>query len=317
MLDEKQEREWCVAAGEGVRLGTSTPNGTADFALRRGGELIVHVVDAATKGPVADVWIGIKSAATAASGAAIKSVVSDDDGIARIRLPPGDVVPYLSEPSQKWTHQEASSPRQDARSDRRDRPRRHAARRRPRPRRPARRERGLEPRPGRFEPVNTTTGEDGTFEITVVVRWNSWKLRAATTGLAMRTAQQFDPATTDPDHLDLTLVALPANTLRGCVVDAGGVPVASVDVSVCARTDSGELRELNSPDPALQTKTAVDGTFELHGLWPKTTYSVNAVRLVEGGESVKVDVASAEVSALTESESREIPSLILRPQKDH
>jgi len=49
-----------------------------------------------------------------------------------------------------------------------------------------------------FEPVNTTPGEDGSSRITLVLRTNSWKLRAATTGLAMRAAQQFDPTTTDP-----------------------------------------------------------------------------------------------------------------------
>jgi hypothetical protein len=132
----------------------------------------------------------------------------------------------------------------------------------------------------------------------------------------MRTAQQFDPATTDADHLELRLAAPPANTLRGCVVDAGGVPVACVDVSLCARSESGrDLVDLNSPDPALQTKTTADGRFEFHGLWPKTAYSVSAVRLVEGGESVRVDVASAEVSAMTETESREVPDLRLHPQK--
>jgi RNA polymerase sigma-70 factor (ECF subfamily) len=319
MLDETQEREWCAAAGEGVQLGASTPNGTADFALRRGGELIIHVVDAATKGPVADVWIGIKSAATAASGAAIKSVVSDDDGIARIRLPPGDVFPYLSEPSQEWTQHggkvaEGETLESTVEIDRgvklrgvvRDPDGQLVAN-----------ARVWSLGPGRsFEPIKTTTGEDGTFEITLVVRGNPWMLRAATTGLAMRTAQQFDPAITDPDDLELTLVARPANKLRGCVVDAGGAPVASADVSVCARTESGELIELNSPDPALQTRTAVDGTFEFLGLWPKTAYSVNAVRLVEGGESVTVDVAAAEISALTESELREIPKLILHRQKE-
>jgi len=86
--------------GEKESSSALDANGTADFALRRGGELIVHVVDAVYEGAGSRTnGIGIKSAATAASGAAIKSVASDDDGTAR-SLPPGDVLP-TSRSSQK------------------------------------------------------------------------------------------------------------------------------------------------------------------------------------------------------------------------
>jgi protocatechuate 3,4-dioxygenase beta subunit len=128
---------------------------------------------------------------------------------------------------------------------------------------------------------------------------------------------QLDTATTDPGRIELRLTSKPANTLRGRVVDAGGAPVAGAEVNLLSRLDTGNFDGAGSPDPATKAKTTVDGRFEFHGLWPKTEYSVSAVRLVESGSALRIDVASAEGVTITENESRELPELTLHPQKSN
>src|SRR5262249_8413360 len=96
-LDEDQEKEWCTLPSAGAELSDAAPRGDVDFVLRRGGELVVHALDAATKAPIPDLWVGVQSAARSSSGAAINAIFTDDAGVARIRLPPGRVNPYVSE----------------------------------------------------------------------------------------------------------------------------------------------------------------------------------------------------------------------------
>lgn len=321
-LDPEQQKEWCAAPAQQVALTDDARLAHADFVLPVGGELVVRVTDSDASTPVAELWIGVLSAATSRSGAAIQAVWTDDDGIARLRLPAGEFSAYLGpeviEPS--WGRREGTivegetlewslevgrgttlrgrvllpdgGPAADAVVWT------HVPRRRS------------------GDPVKAITRNDGTFELSSLPRQDPCELLAATTGASLREPLIVRLEVDDVDRLELHLTSRPDTRLTGTVVDPAGQPIAGAELYAAERLADASRREVVTPDPAHRAISDADGSFEFRGLWCDAGYHLSAYWLDQRDGRADAHLADEEIAPLAPTEERELGELVLRRRDD-
>lgn len=138
-------------------------------------------------------------------------------------------------------------------------------------------------------PPAVRSAADGTFAFPMRsgVHFGDLRLEAAAPGHVVRSASFREGQ-------EPVLLLSPAAEIHGSVTEAGGKPVAGVEVSAIAADEQG--------DPDLRrdakTRTAADGSFHLSGLIPGRTYRLGvqraglapAVRLADAGAAAPVHI---------------------------
>jgi hypothetical protein len=306
-------------------LTADAPLARADFLLPPGGELVVRATDSERHEPVADLWIGVQSAARSRSGAAIQSLMTDDAGVARLRLPAGPFSAYLSPDviAPTWGRREGTIVEGESLEWALEVGRGTTLR-------------GtvLLPDGGPAtdavvwtkasfrrigNPVKTVAQRDGSFELVSLPPHERWELFAATADAALRGPFVVDPAADDLARIELRLVRRPRTRLTGTVVGRDGQPIAGVELRATERYADGQLAELESPDPAGRVVSDANGHFEFRGLWCDAHYLLAGAcfdRRAGDDAPLQVLTAQCEVTALHPGEERELDDLVLRPQDE-
>lgn len=277
-LQDAAEREWTCAARDHIELPAGAAPTTVDFTLVRGALLNIAVVDELSGGGIPQVWIGIVCSARPRSGPAVQGLVTDADGRASARVPPGLTRVYLGDvPGYQVV---ATGEEFDAREGD-SRELRFALA-------PVLSElRGSVLGPdgapiagarvystaiGMRDGAETSTAADGTFTL-VLPTGSGGLVRAEAFGLGMPRAIQAQAGA------PVTLVLQPTPTfgIAGRVLWSNGLPVGGAQVDLYESAIHGDA---NRPAAkARATRTDAEGRYSFAHAWPGVVYQAEACDL--------------------------------------